>query len=222
MEPVKEGQGERCWAEDTDETLLSYMSLRDTDPSAAQAAWAEFYKRHLRYMLIISRRRGRGILGDATVNDLVQDVFIRAYERAETFDSGGLRDPEQLRWRVRAWLGAIARNIFRDMLRAGSGISITHLEPKELEDIARRPEESEPDSPQMKRLLAALGKLTEKEQYVLRVTLEWYEPGKQQRLPNDVAADLAKTLNTTSANIRQIRRRALQKIEQSIRLEGDS
>jgi RNA polymerase sigma factor (sigma-70 family) len=216
MEPVKERQGERHWAEDTDEILLSYMSLRDTHPSAAQASWAEFYSRHFRYMLFISRRIGRGILDDSAISDLVQDVFMRAYERAKTFDNGGLRDPEHLRRRARAWLGTIANNIFRDMLRAGSGISIIHLEQKELEELARGPGKSESDSAQMKRLLAAFGKLTEKEQYVLRVTFEWCEPGKYQRLPNHVAADLAKTLHTTSANIRQIRRRALQKIEQSI------
>jgi RNA polymerase sigma factor (sigma-70 family) len=222
MEPVKEAQGERHWAEDTDEMLLSYMSQRDTHPTDAQAAWAEFYRRHLEYLLFIARRIGRGILDDSAINDLVQDVFMRAYERAETFDSGGLQEPEPLRRRARSWLGTIAKNILRDTLRAGSGISIIHLEHKELEDFAREPRQSDSDSPRMRLLLAAFGKLTKKEQYVLRVTLEWCEPGKHQRLPNHVAADLAKTLNTTSANIRQIRRRALQKIEQSVNIDGDS
>jgi hypothetical protein len=49
---------------------------------------------------------------------------------------------------------------------------------------------------------------------VLRVTFQWYEPGREhQRLPNDVAADLADTLQTTPENLRQIRRRALRKIK---------
>ena len=55
----------------------------------------------------------------------------------------------------------------------------------------------------------------DKEQMVIRVTFQWYRPGKpHQRLPNDVVADLAETLQTTSENLRQIRRRALIKIRE--------
>jgi RNA polymerase sigma factor (sigma-70 family) len=222
MEPVKVAEHEQLLGEESDEILLSYMSLRDTNLSAAQDAWREFYNRHLRYIFWISNRICRGILDDSAINDLVQDVFIRAYERAETFKGGGLRDPEKLQHRARAWLGTIAKHILMDILRSRSGVSTINLEQKDLENLICESSDSESDSPQMRLLQTALSQLSENEQYVLRVTFQWYELGKQQRLPNDVAADLAKALNTTSANIRQIRRRALQKIEQIIKMNSDS
>jgi hypothetical protein len=53
---------------------------------------------------------------------------------------------------------------------------------------------------------------------VVQVTAQWYQPDRDhQRLPNDVAADLAASLQTTPENIRQIRRRALKKIEAHLR-----
>jgi len=48
---------------------------------------------------------------EASAEDIVQTVFIRAWER-----HGDLRDPD----RVRAWLFSIARNLVRDQLRAPS------------------------------------------------------------------------------------------------------
>lgn len=222
MEPVKVAEHEQRLGEESDEILLSYMSLRDTNPSAAQAAWREFYNRHLRYMFWISNGICRGILDDSAINDLVQDVFIRAYERAETFKGGGLRDPERLQRRARAWLGTIAKHILMDILRSRSAISTINSEQKDLENLICESGDSDSESPQMRLLQTALNQLSENEQYVLRVTFQWYELGKQQRLPNDVAADLAKALNTTSANIRQIRRRALQKIEQIIKMNSNS
>ena len=59
--------------------------------------------------------------------------------------------------------------------------------------------------------------LTEREQEVLRVTLHWYDPSSEhQRLPNEVAAELAKRLGTTPENLRKIRERALAKVEEEV------
>jgi hypothetical protein len=70
---------------------------------------------------------------------------------------------------------------------------------------------------------AAILSLPKREQMVVRVTMQWYQPDKQhQRLPNDVAADLARTLRTTPENIRQIRRRALKRIETYLREHANS
>ncbi len=64
----------------------------------------------------------------------------------------------------------------------------------------------------------AIESLTEREQMVIRVTFQWYEAGQEhQRLSNEVCADLAAALHTTPENLRQIRRRALRKIEAHVR-----
>jgi RNA polymerase sigma factor (sigma-70 family) len=85
--------------------------------------------------------------------------------------------------------------------------------------MAKEPETG-PSSPSANRKLLdeAIDSLSEKEQRVLRTTFQYYQPGKQhQRLPNDVAEDLAKELGTTSDNVRQIRHRALEKIKEYIK-----
>ena len=64
----------------------------------------------------------------------------------------------------------------------------------------------------------AICSLTEREQLVIRTTFQWYRPEKaHQRLPNDVAGELAETLGTTPENLRQIRRRAMRKIADFVR-----
>ena len=52
----------------------------------------------------------------------------------------------------------------------------------------------------VRRAIAALG---EKEQLVIRVTFQWYRPeAPHQRLSNEIAAELAATLQTTPENLR--------------------
>ena len=87
------------------------------------------------------------------------------------------------------------------------------LEQDQWQHVAGRGAAREPDPARLQRVRAAVESLTEREQMVLRVTFQWYEPGREhQRLPNDVTAELANTLQTTPENLRQIRRRALAKL----------
>jgi RNA polymerase sigma factor (sigma-70 family) len=203
--------------QESDEDLLVYMTMRNDDLSVANSALSEFYERHKGYLYRVCRRLTTGVLDESGAADLVQDTFIRAYERASTFDSEGITNPDRLQRRVKAWLGRIALNIFRDMLRGRAGIREVSLDD---EEISKEPEQTALPSTisSDRRLLdEAIDSLSEKEQRVLRTTFQYFQPGKKnQRLPNDVAEDLAKSLTTTSDNIRQIRRRALRKIKEYI------
>jgi DNA-directed RNA polymerase sigma subunit (sigma70/sigma32) len=68
-------------------------------------------------------------------------------------------------------------------------------------------------TPEHRLLHEALATLSEKERRVLEVTTQFSAPGEQhQRLPSGIAQDLAKALDTTVDNIRQIRKRALDKL----------
>src|SRR6266704_3570269 len=87
---------------ETDEDLLVYMTMREDDPLIANEAWAEFYRRHIVYMCEKCRDVCRGILAGSGSDDLAQLTFIRAYQRASTFKTGGISDPDRLRSRVRA------------------------------------------------------------------------------------------------------------------------
>jgi len=207
-------------AGETDADLLLFMALRADDPPGARAAWEEFYARHVRYLYAVCLRAYADLLGGpAGVGDLVADTFRRAYEHAGTFDAAGLDDPDRLRRRARAWLGRIAQRLVQTALRGRAKLPTVRLEPDHWQLIAGRDELPPAGDPQrVERVREAIASLSPREQAVLRVTFQWYRPDRShQRLPNDVAAELAESLATTPENLRQIRRRAMRKVEAILR-----
>ncbi len=197
-----------------DSDLLACMAMADDDPALARTAWEAYFRRNVEYLYRVCLRAYGGILGgEAGVADLVAEVFRAAYEDADKFDPAGITDPDRLRLRARAWLGWIARRLVQDTLRGRSRLPTRNVE---LGHWQQTPAVERPRAGASAREQAArqaVASLSEREQLVIRTTLQWYRPEKQyQRLPNDIAADLAKTLGTTPENLRQIRRRAMRKI----------
>ena len=202
------------FANETDVDLMGYMSMRDDDPSTAREAWAELYRRHVNYLYAVCHRAYSHVLGsDAGVGDIVSETFRRAFQRAELFDANGIEDPDRLRRRTRAWLGRIAQRLVQDTLRRTRRLPTCQFETETWQSIPEQPDQPPRDDALVRQVRDAIDQLSEKEQTVIRVTFEWYRPGQvHQRLPNDVVTDLARTLETTPENLRQIRRRALGKI----------
>jgi len=207
-------------ADQTDADLLETMSLAEADPAEARVAWEVFYRRHVTYLYAVSLRAYGDLLGgEAGAADLVADTFRRAYEHAGTFDAAGMAEADGLRRRVRGWLGRIAQRLMLSALRQRGRLGGRFLSPEHWANVPeRRPPADEADRVRIGAVRQALGRLNEAEQLVLRTTFQWYQVGRShQRLPNDVAADLAATLATTPENLRQIRRRALRKVEAILR-----
>src|SRR6185312_4444759 len=100
MEPARAIGSVPDLSQETDEDLLVYMTMREDDPLVANEAWAEFYQRHVNYVYEICRGVCRGILAGSGPEDLAQLTFIRACERANTFKSAAINDPDMLRLRV--------------------------------------------------------------------------------------------------------------------------
>lgn len=206
------------FASDSDEDLIFYMSLQREDRGAAEDAWEEFFFRHRGYILGVSRRF-RATLGDLGVEDLAQETLVRVFEKAHTFRPLGCGDINRERARVRAWLGRIANNLFFSSLRRQPTIDFVddpHASIPETptqEDPCPEPSESTP-----RRLLReALGILTEREREILLASYAWYEPGVGcQRMPSEELKLLTEHFQTTPANIRQIRARSFDKLEQYI------
>jgi RNA polymerase sigma factor (sigma-70 family) len=206
-------------AETRDDELLARIAQSESDPTAAGAAQAEFYARHVRYLYGMLRRQQDKLLhlAGASAEDVVQETFHRAFERAHTFTSEGIDDPEQLRRRARAWLGRIAQNLLADHLRKFREVSASpYLERLSCEEIER----PTPPSPELELVIDGLGQLSDREQDVLRVTALYQRAGDHQRLPNAVSAELAARWDTTSENIRAIRSRAMKKLKSFITARG--
>jgi RNA polymerase sigma factor (sigma-70 family) len=205
---------------ESDEDLLVYIAMRGEKRVAADAAFTEFYNRHVAYLYGICRRIYCGLLGDAGVVDLVQAVFLRVYDRADTYDRNMASDQAASSQRVRAWMGMIAANILRSSLRHQPPLKLTDdLDEKEQAAMFQPSPDWISALPSL-RLIAfceALDTLSEKERDVLIVWAEYYRFGsKFQRLPDDISASLAERWNTTPGNVRQIRKRAIDKIRKHV------
>ena len=196
-----------------DAELLLLMS---NGGAQSETAWNEFYNRHVGYVHAVCKRAFLPILRPERIEDLVQDTFIRAYQKAITFTSPPELDAAGQRRAVRAWLGTISESIAHDYFR--NQPMVDFVDDEALETYAVQPANDDSDDPASERLdlfEAAWGTLTGREQQVLRTTAFWSKPGaKNQRLPNKVMEDLVADLNTTRANIRQIRKRAVAKIRE--------
>jgi RNA polymerase sigma factor (sigma-70 family) len=197
---------------DQDEDLLAYMAMRE-DPSRRDAG-AEFHRRHAGFIwgVLKKLRVEVGLGGEHALQDVVQDAFLRAYERSETYESCRSVDGNRQRQAVRRWLIGIAKNVIREKL--SRPVSITATVP--LEDFFEFAEVPVPvthESDATRLMGEAFSELNEREQDVLRTTMLHFKPGeKAQRLPNAVLQALAAQLGTTPENIRAIRKRASDKL----------
>ncbi|MHC4563817.1 MAG: RNA polymerase sigma factor [Planctomycetota bacterium] len=218
------GHPSPIWADQTDADLMVAMAFAADDPPAAQAAWEEFYRRHVDYLYAVCLRAYGPLLGGpAGVADLVADTFRRAYQRAEGFHDGGVTDPDRLRLRTRAWLGRIAQRLAQTTLRGRSRRKETLIDLDHWQQVAKPADVADVDPERIAAVRAAVDSLNEREQIVIRTTFQWYLPDQpHQRLPNDVAAELARTLQTTPENLRQIRRRAMRKIRTFLDQHGQT
>lgn len=200
--------------------LLRRMADNAGNLSARREAWGVFYGRHAEYVRRSSLRAHSTLIGPDQVRDAVHDTFLRAYQRAGTFELIGA-SAENQRKAVRAWLFRINENIIRDYFR--NTPMVLFVEDSELEEHLERAREGtapQPDGPSDAKVAVleqGLNGLTDREQRVLRETAFWYVPGlRQQRMPHAAMQRLANDLNTTPANIRQLRARAMEKLKKYV------
>ena len=214
-------------AGETDADLFVYMSMSADEPQTARAAWEEFYRRHATYVYRVCLRAYSELVGgEAGVCDLVADTFRLAFETAHLFDPARVQDPERLPQVARAWLGRIARRRVLTLLRGRWRLPERFLDLRDWQQVAA-PEPPQPaagpPSPAVAAVREALLALNKREQMVIRVTFQWYQPERaHQRLPSEAIAELADALQTTPENLRQIRRRALRKIAAHVRRHSDA
>jgi RNA polymerase sigma factor (sigma-70 family) len=204
-------------AKASNEFLLGLMAGKTE--GLAEQAFAEFYQRHRSYIYHVACKVADGILDDGEKLDLVQDTFIRAFERASTFHGHDLVDEVQERRWARAWLGKIANNIMIDKLRKKRGVLLLNYDDDnvrwEVEQIKLLA--PIPKSPKLRLLQEALEQLTPKEQMILRLAALNFIPGDEQlRIPRADLNDLARTYNVSKGTIRQIKRRAIEKIRKYV------
>jgi len=199
--------------------LLCRMADHSSDLSARRDAWGVFYERHAPHVYRACARAHSRLIGIDGVPDAVSETFLRAYEKARTFELTGAT-PEDQKRAVRAWLMRINENIVRDYFR--NAPTVAFVDDSELEEPrnARNAGRTSSDGPvdgRTRLIEEGLKQLSDREQRVLRETVFWYVDGaRQQRMPHAAMERLMKELNTTAANIRQMRARGMAALRQYV------
>ena len=194
---------------ESDEDLLVLMTVRD-DPKS-QEAWRVFYLRHVEEVFARVRKAHRDLDASA-VEDLVQETFTRAWERAGTFKQQAV-DPAE-RWRkVVAWLCRIAKRIFLDAVRSRARVRVDPFPEDFPEPADRDPDESQ-HGPKARLAVELLNEMDDMERSVLIETGRWTNVDTGRcRLPREVADELAARFGTSKMNLRQVRHRLREEIK---------
>ncbi|ACF14576.1 RNA polymerase, sigma-24 subunit, ECF subfamily [Chloroherpeton thalassium ATCC 35110] len=195
----------------SDAELLKLAANRSNQELSNQA-FEVFYHRYVKYLYYACKLDYGKALGNDGVEDLVQDTFVKAFEKAATYRADNSLAQENARLRTQGWLRKIAANLFFSSFRTAQSVSTTLIHEEKWQTLTEITDDSEKaDSPKMQLMKEALNTLSPKEQEIMRTIYQWYEP--HTKLPSHIVEELTKQYNTTPENIRKIRSRARQKIE---------
>lgn len=215
---------------DTDADLLGYMAEQASDPAFAMEAFGEFYARNREFLFgVVNRAYGRLLGGEQGSADLVMRVFEKAYRWAGKHAGGakalaGLKGPtpEDSKLRVRAWLGKIAENFFKDSLRKRKRSPVVELTDDLLATVPRA--EPDPDVDFSGLPLGARAALAEElaalkpeDRQIITMSLPWYDPATDMfAFAPGEAEELAVSLGLEVDALRQRRYRAMNRLKQAV------
>lgn len=202
----------------SDEELILMMANNKQNLTAARAAWGELYVRHREFIFrVICKKSGNWPgFDDEIRRDFVSEVFIKIYLKADTFKSQNLTSRDESRKLVRGWMGTIAERHLYDWGRDNKGILPLSYDDEKNQEEVERAEELPLFQPQeaSQTVKSALEQLNFNERQVLRAYAPYWKGWDVQLIiPDKELTELAQTLGTSKTNIRQIKKRVLDKIK---------
>jgi len=213
--------------EKSDLLLLRAISKPDRDPAGSRQALADFYIRHVEDLHRFCSQFRNRLGGDPGVQDLVEDTFIRAAQRAHTFKADELAEPLTLYPRTRSWLQRIATRLFLD--RQSESERLREALEKQAEEENREkihgrlifepePEERrKPATPLALRARAVLKSLKHRDRMILVLSLDWFDPEKRRfEPPSMVIREICRKYRISAENYRKIRSRAYKYCESEL------
>lgn len=205
-----------------DADLLEFIALRDEDPALGDSACRAFYNRHTPYLYGTLYKFELQLGGEQGVRAVVVETLERAFHAAHTFSKNVEDDEEIVRAKVRAWLNAIAKNVFRMTLRGRREDLSDDVYTAHKKDIlAPNSDEEEDPSPQRRLLNKCLEMLPEKQRGAVLLSYQFYDETREHnRLTNEEARDIAHVLETTTVNLRQLRSRGERRLRECIEAGG--
>ena len=199
----------------TDEDLFVLMAQRAAVQLSRQA-FEELYRRHAAYLYGALKWVAPAIAYGK--EDLLQDTFVRAFERAANFKPSGL-DVAAARRRARAYLARIADRLVKENLpRDREGfVRLVHLTQECWQEIAGT-NSTRTAGVQAVRVREQLRELKPRDREVLLLYMQWYDPDlRKQRIPDEIVNQLCAHYGIERANFRQIVSRSLRRMEDALR-----
>ncbi len=201
--------------EPTIEDLLLTMSDKEINEVSANEAFVTLYHRYAKFLnsAVIGHLKSKSVYNKDFVDDIVANVFLEVYDNplSFSFDEKKHKNEETA---FKAWICTIARNEFSDMIKSFSRHSKMYVltSDDEMPDsIIELDFEEQLISNNRKLIDKALEGLTDKERHILLSCYDFYEEGKNT--PSTVLDSLCDYWGTTKPNVRQIKKRALDKIK---------
>lgn len=166
--------------------------LRKREPEALATAYERYGR--VAYSLFVRITRDQ-----STAEDLVQELFIRLWNRGRDFDSS--------RGKLGVWILSIARNMAIDHVRSAQARFTTRLLPIEhIDQLSMKANPSEPESiiDRSRIVSAALSDLTFNEKRVLE--LAYFEGFSQSEIAERLKEPLGTVKSWTRSGLGRIRR----------------
>ena len=209
-------------SDESDADLLTMVSWREDDEEAALAAWGEFYRRYFDLLTLICLKAYQRQIGEAGVEDLVNDTFLRVWTHGAATFRTAETDPGKLRKLIGVWLGEIARNLLLIQLRGRNRLPEIAFDETEHACEEATPL-SEERRQQCEQLREALDGLSERERDVLMARFSnYHRSGGKQQFDPEVLADLAEKWQITKDSIRQVLCRTLKRIRSQLSQPQDA
>ncbi|MDB4976197.1 MAG: polymerase sigma factor RpoE [Myxococcaceae bacterium] len=179
------GMRQATAGEPEEPTSLAAAS-REREP--VQPSFAQVYEQHFEFVWRSARRLG---VPEASLDDVVQDVFVTVYRRLEAFEG---------RAQLRTWLFGILRFTVRDLRRSARRKPTEELSPDLPDTALSSPQDSLAHAQGTRLLHAVLLELNDdaREVFVLSELEQLSAP--------EVAAALALNVNTVYSRLRSARK----------------
>jgi len=197
------------------EDLLLVISEQEIDVDGAKKAFTELYRKYAIFLnsAVAMHAKSKGVYDKNLVDNVVNNVFfeVHAHPLNFVFDEERHKSEE---FAFKAWISQIARNEFSDLLR--NSITYSTIQGHTIDDgiIERFAEievEEEILSDNRKALDKALSMLSDRDKHILLTCFDYYEDGKNT--PSEVLNSLCEYWGTTKPNIRQVKKRSLEKVK---------
>lgn len=204
---------------ETIEDLFLIMSMKDDDKQQAEKAYNEFHNRYSKYLYGIITSAAKKFKNTYDYEELaaniLQNTLLIIWEKADTFIKIEDVTIEKKESRVKVWLGKIAQNEMYKLLREYEADKITY-DTELINEINLNDEPISVSKPKFEKVLLdrALNSLKEREKEILLAYYQYSE--KDKNMPSEALDNLCRIFDTTRDNLRQIKKRALDKVNSYI------